>query len=201
MIGKTNPTAWVGALQVAIDGKIYFTVYKKPYLGVISNPNTLGIECGFNQSAVPLGQKLSRLGLPTFSQNFFYKTESVKVEYFNEAKIVRGKSLVLKNILFDFGKSNLKPVSFPELDKVVRAMKADTSLKGKISGHTDNIGNKSSNISLSESRAKAVVEYLKSKGVESSRLSVSGYGSSVPVAGNDSDAGRALNRRVEVTFE
>lgn len=201
MIGKTNPTAWVGALQVATNGKIYFTVYKTPYLGVIENPNMLGMGCGFNQTAVDLGGKLSTLGLPTFSQNYFYKKTQKKVEYFNENNVVRGKALVLKNILFDFGKSNLKPSSYTELDKVVKAMKDNASLKAKISGHTDNIGNKSSNITLSQNRAKAVADYLISKGIENNRINTTGYGSSVPVAGNDTDAGRALNRRVEIMFE
>lgn len=201
LIGKTNPSAWVGALQVATDGKIYFTVYKTPYLGVIENPNTLGMGCGFNQTAVDLGGKLSTLGLPTFSQNYFYIKEHKKVEYFNENNVVRGKSLVLKNILFDFAKSNLKPSSNAELDQVVKAMKNSPTLKAKVSGHTDNIGNKSSNITLSENRAQAVADYLILKGISKDRINTTGYGSSVPVAGNDTDTGRALNRRVEIMFE
>jgi outer membrane protein OmpA-like peptidoglycan-associated protein len=201
IIGKTNPSAWVGALQVATDGKIYFTVYKQSYLGVITNPNTLGIDCGFNQTAVELSGKLSKLGLPTFSQNFFYKQENKKVEYFNENKVVKGKSLVLKNILFDFAKATLKPSSNIELDKVVRAMKTNTTLKVKIVGHTDNIGNKSSNILLSQNRAKSVADYLISKGIPSSSISTEGLGSAAPVVGNDTDGGRALNRRVEIIFE
>ncbi|NBP67961.1 MAG: hypothetical protein EBR30_13235 [Cytophagia bacterium] len=200
-IGKTNPSAWIGALQVAIDGKIYFTVYKTPYLGVIDNPNQLGVDCGFNQQAVDLKGRFSTLGLPTFSQNFFYKRENKKVEYFNANNVVKGKALVLRNILFDFAKASLKTSSYPELDKVVTAMKANSSLKAKITGHTDNIGNKSFNINLSQNRAMAVAAYLKSKGIAATALITEGFGSAQPVAGNDSDAGRALNRRVEITFE
>lgn len=200
-IGKTNPSAWVGALQVAIDGKIYFTVYKTPYLGVIDKPNQQGVDCGFNQQAVELNGKLSTLGLPTFSQNFFYKRENKKVEYFNANNVVKGKALVLRNILFDFAKASLKTSSYAELDKVVAAMKANPSLKAKITGHTDNIGNKSFNINLSQNRAMAVAAYLKSKGIDANALITEGFGSGQPVAGNDSDAGRALNRRVEITFE
>jgi len=201
LIGATNPKAWVGALQIAMDGKIYFTVYKTPYLGVIENPNIPGIGCGFNQQAVELQGRLSTLGLPTFSQHFFYQQENKKIEYFNEAKVVKGKSLVLKNILFDFAKATLKPSSSVELDKVVRAMKADPTLKVKIAGHTDNIGNKSFNMTLSKNRAKAVSDYLINKGIAASSITTEGYGSSVPVAGNDTDAGRALNRRVEILFQ
>jgi outer membrane protein OmpA-like peptidoglycan-associated protein len=201
MVGKTEPKTWVGALQIATDGKIYFTVYKQAYLGAIEKPNVVGMECGFNQNVVSLAGKLGTLGLPTFSQNFFYKAEEKKVEYFIEGKIVKGKTLVLRNMLFDFAKASLKTVSYGELDKVVRAMKAEPALKAGIAGHTDNIGNKSSNITLSRNRAKAVVDYLVSKGISASRLSLTGHGSSVPVAGNDTDAGRALNRRVEIVFE
>jgi outer membrane protein OmpA-like peptidoglycan-associated protein len=201
MIGKTDPKAWVGALQVATDGKIYFTVYKQAFLGAIEKPNTAGQACGFNQNVVSLNGKLGTLGLPTFSQNFFYKAEHQKVEYFSEGKIVKGKTLVLKNILFDFAKASLKAVSHAELDKVVRAMKADALLKAGIAGHTDNIGNKSANIVLSRNRAKSVVDYMVSKGIAANRLSTTGYGSSVPVAGNDTEGGRALNRRVEIMFE
>lgn len=201
LIGKTNPTAWVGALQVATDGKIYFTVYKTPYIGVIENPNVLGTGCGFNQNAVDLGGRLSTLGLPTFSQNFFYRKENKKVEYFDEAKVVKGKTLVLKNILFDFAKASLKPSSNAELDKVVRAMQTDQTMTARIAGHTDNIGNKSFNIILSRNRAQSVADYLIAKGIPSSRIRTEGYGSAKPVAGNDTDAGRALNRRVEILFE
>ena len=108
---------------------------------------------------------------------------------------------MLRNILFDFSKATLKPSSFPELDKVVAAMKANPSLKAKVSGHTDNIGNKSFNITLSQNRAASVAAYLKSKGINPNALITEGFGSAKPVAGNDSDAGRALNRRVEITFE
>lgn len=200
IIGKTNPSAWIGALQIATDGKIYFTVYKTPYLGVIANPNTSGADCGFDQKAVELLGKSATLGLPTFSQNFFYKKENKKIEYFNENKVVKGKTLVLKNILFDFAKATLKPSSNVELDKVVRAMKADATLKVQIAGHTDNIGNKSSNIALSQNRARSVAAYLISKGIAAGSISTEGFGSAIPVAGNDTDSGRALNRRVEILF-
>lgn len=200
-IGKTENAVWVGALQIATDGKIYFTVYNKPQLGSIANPNTPGLECGFNQNAIDLQGKLSMLGLPTFSQNFFYKKEEKKVEYFNEAKVETGKALVLKNILFDFAKASLKQSSFAELDKVVRAMKANPALKVTIAGHTDNIGNKSYNINLSGNRAKSVAAYLVSKGIPASSITSEGFGSAVPVAGNDTEEGRAMNRRVELLFK
>lgn len=201
LIGKTNPSAWVGALQVAVDGKIYFTVYKTPYLGVIEYPNQQGTGCGFNQQAVELNGRLSTLGLPTFSQNFFYKSANKKVEYFNASNVVKGKALVLRNILFDFAKASLKTSSYAELDIVVAAMKANPSLKAKITGHTDNIGNKSFNITLSQNRAMSVASYLKSKGIAGNALITEGFGSGQPVTGNDNEAGRALNRRVEITFE
>ena len=80
-------------------------------------------------------------------------------------------------------------------------MKADTKLKIKISGHTDNIGNKSYNITLSRSRAKSVADYLIAKGIPAATITFEGYGSALPVAGNTTEQGRAANRRVEIVFE
>jgi outer membrane protein OmpA-like peptidoglycan-associated protein len=201
VIGKGTVAKWIGALQIAIDGKIYFTQYEKPYLGCIPSPNTLGISCGFEEKTIDLQGKNSSLGLPTFSQNYFYKREEKNISYFDPAKIEKGKSYVLKNILFDFNSSVLKSSSYIEVDKMVTAMKANPTLKVVLKGHTDNIGNKSYNIQLSTDRAKSVATYMQQQGIATDRIRFEGYGSGEPVAGNDTEAGRALNRRVEAVFE
>lgn len=201
IVGGTTAAKWIGALQIAIDGKIYFTLYEVPYLGCIPNPNTLGADCGFIDKAIDLQGKNASLGLPTFSQNYFYKSVKKEITYFDPTKIEKGKSYVLKNILFDFNSSTLKTTSYLEVDKIVAAMKANTSLKVVLKGHTDNIGNKSYNIQLSSDRAKAVATYLQQKGISADRIKYEGFGSGEPVAGNDTEAGRALNRRVEAVFE
>jgi outer membrane protein OmpA-like peptidoglycan-associated protein len=107
-------------------------------------------------------------------------------------------SWVMKNVLFDVNKSTLKQQSFVELKLLVEFMEENKSLSIEIGGHTDNTGSESLNKSLSENRAKAVYDYLISNGIESSRLSFKGYGSSKPIDTNDTDEGKANNRRTEV---
>lgn len=112
-------------------------------------------------------------------------------------KIEAGAKVVLQNIFFDFAKATLKPESFPSLDRVVKFMQDNPDIKVEIAGHTDNIGSDAVNLKLSRARAAAVVDYLVSKEINPSRLVAKGYGESQPVAPNDTDEGRAQNRRVE----
>lgn len=108
-----------------------------------------------------------------------------------------GQVVRINNIFFDFGKSTLKPESFSELNRVVDFLNTNPNVSIELSGHTDNIGGDAINLKLSDDRAKAVVEYLTSKGITSSRLTAKGYGETKPIATNDTEEGRALNRRVE----
>ena len=108
-----------------------------------------------------------------------------------------GETVTLKNIFFTTNKSELLPTSFIELDKLVQYLNATRSTWINISGHTDDTGNEGQNKTLSEARAKAVADYLILKGVEKSRIKYFGYGSSRPIATNDTDEGRKQNRRVE----
>jgi len=112
-------------------------------------------------------------------------------------KIEVGRSIVLNNIFFDFNKATLRPESASELDRLTDLMKEMPKLKIEISGHTDNVGAAAYNLKLSESRAKAVVDYLIKKGIDTSRLQFKGYGFEQPIASNDTDEGRQLNRRTE----
>ncbi|MCE2713414.1 MAG: OmpA family protein, partial [Cryomorphaceae bacterium] len=111
--------------------------------------------------------------------------------------IAIGSKVALRNIFFDVGKAVLRPESNSELDRLVKLMKDVPGLKIEISGHTDNTGSAMVNESLSQSRAEAVVTYLSSKGIAAARLTAKGYGSSKPVAPNNTDDGRQLNRRTE----
>lgn len=106
-------------------------------------------------------------------------------------------NIILNNILFKTGSAELLPGSFPELDRVVEYMKRKEKIKVEISGHTDNVGSDKMNKTLSENRAKSVVEYLVEKGINKDRLVYKGYGEEKPVATNDTKEGRAQNRRVE----
>lgn len=108
-----------------------------------------------------------------------------------------GSKIALRNIFFDTGKSTLRPESYAELDRLVKLLKDVPSLKIELSGHTDNTGSASGNVTLSQDRAQAVVDYLISKGINKSRLTAKGYGSSRPIATNDTADGRQQNRRTE----
>ena len=104
----------------------------------------------------------------------------------------------LYGIYFDVDKAVLKPESNAVLGEIVKALKEDVSLKLQIGGHTDNSGSEAHNLTLSEGRAGAVVAALITQGVETGRLTAKGHGASQPVATNDTEEGRAKNRRVEL---
>ena len=100
-------------------------------------------------------------------------------------------------MFFDSGKSTLKAESEKELENLLSILNEIPTLKIEISGHTDNVGSAKFNKSLSEKRAKAVVDYLISKGISADRLTYVGYGFDQPIASNDTPEGRQQNRRTE----
>ncbi|WP_165871427.1 OmpA family protein [Flaviaesturariibacter flavus] len=111
--------------------------------------------------------------------------------------------VVVNNIFYEFAKWNLKEESFPELDKLVKLMSENPSIHAEIGAHTDAIGSDKANQILSEKRAQSVVNYLVSKGISKDRLTVKGYGETMPIEpnknedGSDNPAGREKNRRTE----
>ncbi len=111
-----------------------------------------------------------------------------------------GTTMVLEDIFFDFDKSVLLPQSYVALLKLTKLLKDKPTMRIELSGHTDNKGKDSYNAKLSQSRAKAVYEYLINQGIDKKRLRYIGYGSKRPVADNRTDEGRAKNRRVEFTI-
>lgn len=115
----------------------------------------------------------------------------------NLQRIEVGTTIVLKNIFFDYDKATLRPESFAELNRVVAILNKQPKLKIEISGHTDNKGAIEYNKQLSKARAKTVVDYLIDKGIAADRLTYEGYAFEKPIATNDTDEGRQLNRRVE----
>lgn len=112
--------------------------------------------------------------------------------------ISAGESVVLKNIFYETDSYALKDESKYELDKVVKFLQANPGVHIQISGHTDNTGTESHNMTLSTNRAKSVVTYLTAHGIEANRLSYKGYGYSKPVDTNETPEGRAKNRRTEL---
>jgi outer membrane protein OmpA-like peptidoglycan-associated protein/tetratricopeptide (TPR) repeat protein len=108
-----------------------------------------------------------------------------------------GSKIILKNIFFDFDKATLRPESTNELERLTQLLKDVPTLKIEISGHTDSKGADDYNKKLSDNRAKAVVAYLIGKGIAADRLTAVGYGEEQPIATNDTDEGRQMNRRTE----
>ena len=101
------------------------------------------------------------------------------------------------DILFDFDSTRIKPQYHPALEVVMAVLTNNPDLKIEIQGNTDNIGPETYNRMLSEKRARAVKEYMVSKGIESDRVKAVGFGATRNVASNENETGRALNRRID----
>ncbi len=115
-------------------------------------------------------------------------------------KTDRGMVMTLSDVLFDTGKSTLKPGATRDLDRLAQALKDNQNTRVKIEGYTDSVGSDSYNQELSQRRAQAVADALQSRGVPADRYEVEGLGKEYPVATNDTPAGRQQNRRVEIVF-
>ena len=102
-------------------------------------------------------------------------------------------------ILFDFGSSTLRPDAYRELDVIAKMMKNNPNMKIELGGHTDAIGIDKRNQKQSEERAKSAKSYLMAKGIEGNRIETKGYSNTKSISDNKTDAGRQLNRRVDIT--
>ena len=114
--------------------------------------------------------------------------------------IEAGQKMTLNSVFFEQSKAVIIDTSFPELDRIVRAMKENPTMEIMLEGHTDNQGDWNANLLLSKERVEEVQKYLAIKGINMKRIQVQGYGSTRPVASNNSEEKRRLNRRVEVTI-
>ncbi|HTL08445.1 MAG TPA: OmpA family protein [Chitinophagaceae bacterium] len=113
------------------------------------------------------------------------------------APIEIGQVVRLNNVFFDFDKYDLRPESFVELDRVVDLLQENPAIEIEMSAHTDSRGSDEYNFKLSDNRARSVREYIVSKGIAPGRIISQGYGETKPVADNETDDGRQINRRVE----
>ncbi len=154
----------------------------------------VGKDYGFN---------VNRKGYLFYSDNFSlinHEIDSSLTINIPLQPIEPGASVILKNIFFEVKKYDLKPASLDELDKVVLMLTENPTMNIQISGHTDNVGKDSDNLTLSIKRAKTVTGYLTSKGINPKRISFKGYGASRPIAGNNTEQGKARNRRTELSI-
>ncbi|MDR2979287.1 MAG: OmpA family protein [Bacteroidales bacterium] len=138
---------------------------------------------------------------PFYSENFQLEKSYTNLEpYFKNISLQKaevGSTFILRNIFFDFAKSDLQKESGVELDNLVDYLKKNPTINIEIGGHTDNQGGDEYNLNLSLDRAKSVYNYLIRKDIPASRLSYKGYGKNSPIAPNDTEEGRAINRRTE----
>ena len=145
---------------------------------------------------------VSKNGFLFRSENFSLADHNPSEPYKLDIKlqpVKTGESVVLKNIFFETGSAALKKESTVELNKLVSLLKENQNLKIEISGHTDNVGGEKENLALSENRAKAVYDFLVNAGIAATKLSYKGYGETRPISLNDTEEGRATNRRTEFT--
>ncbi len=115
----------------------------------------------------------------------------------NNSEIVEGKPIILKNVFFETGSAELKDASINELNRLKKLLTDNPLLRIRINGHTDKVGSDEDNLVLSDDRAKAVYDYLVQNGIDMTRLSFKGYGETLPIADNETEDGRQLNRRTE----
>lgn len=134
------------------------------------------------------------------SENFDLKSseEFQEVEKDISLKQIEvGQSIVLKNIFFDFDKATIRSESANELDRLIKLLTDNPTLKIELGSHTDSKGSDDYNQKLSQSRSQSVVTYLIGKGISTDRLVAKGYGETAPVATNETEVGRQENRRTD----
>jgi OOP family OmpA-OmpF porin len=163
-----------------IDGKFKLLVPEGKKINI--TVKKFGKDFHFNNIELPLAD-----GPSEFTQ--FLRIKLVK-------SYVRGYTL--DHLYFDVNKWDIKPEAYPTLDKLYASFKKSSTLVVEIAGHTDNVGEEKDNLRLSQRRADAIRNYLIKKGISADRILSKGYGEKEPVATNDTEAGKAKNRRTEV---
>jgi len=172
--------------------------------GAESTNSIIDATTGTYEVRLSLGQKIVVTGN---ADKFFPISEVIDLTSETEnVKVIKdlmmmplevGESILLNNIFFETGSTNLKPTSFADIDRVVDLLRHVHTLKIEISGHTDSSGKDAFNLALSNSRARSVAKYIIAKGLGDDRVVYKGYGEAKPRASNLTPDGRAKNRRVE----
>ncbi len=133
------------------------------------------------------------LDIPALKNNETYKN-IFKIDL----QFQPSKTFVLEDCNFETGKANLEPESYAVIDELIAFMMRKDDERIELGGHTDNVGKPAANLKLSQERAEAVRAYMIAKGITEDRIIAKGYGSTLPVADNKTEEGRAQNRRTEV---
>lgn len=180
-MNKTQKGAVIGAAGGAAVGGVVGRASGNTALGAI-----IGATVGGVTGAV-IGRKMDKQ-----AKEIENEVPGAKVERVGEGIVVDFE----EKILFAYDKSDIGTSAEDNLDKLVNVLKEYPDTNIEVQGHTDSKGSENYNQGLSERRARAVSAYLGKRGVSTSRITTKGYGETAPVAGNDTDEGRAQNRRV-----
>jgi outer membrane protein OmpA-like peptidoglycan-associated protein len=200
-----------------VSGKTFNAKTKQPIEATIqyeSLPD--GVAVGSLASSAGTGDytislaRGRRYGFRAEKDGFFPVSDNLdatKLDKYTEVKkdlylvpIEVGEVVRINNVFFDFAKSDLRPESFPDLNRLVSFLKTNPNVEIQLLGHTDNVGKDGDNLKLSENRIQSVKAYLVVEGIATSRMSASGRGETTPIATNDTEDGRQQNRRVEFTI-
>ncbi|HEY9188331.1 MAG TPA: OmpA family protein [Ignavibacteria bacterium] len=187
---------------------LMYDQYKK--LSKNTGGKTYNITDNFNSLLETFSDEISQYYTVRYLYNENYISDSIEVELYdkkhdeylvsnNVSFLDLNKMMVISNdILFDFNKSEIKPIYYKNLKNLTKFLKLRNSIEISINGHTDNIGSDEYNNKLSLDRANSVKEFLIKNGVSASRLTIYGFGKTKPIASNDTEQGRQLNRRIEI---
>ena len=201
---------------VLISGKVYNAKTKTPLKAAISYEILpQGENAGYAHSSssgdykivLPYGKNYGFLaetaGFVSISDNIDLTQIAEYQEIERDLFLVPlevGETVRLNNIFFDFGKYQLRPGSYPELERVYKLLAENPNLSIEIGGHTDDVGPSEENTVLSLNRAGAVKKYLIDKGIPDNKVKAGGFGEARPLVPNNSESNQQLNRRVEFTI-
>jgi outer membrane protein OmpA-like peptidoglycan-associated protein len=184
-------------LRPSAYDKIFFISQKtdKIYSGISDTEGTFKIK-------LPVGS-VYQIKIKSFDQDMNYLAIEIPksdhdTEFDIAIKYELPKTYTLKNVLFNTNSAVLLPSSYESLNDLAEFLLLKKSLKIELAGHTDNVGEDASNLILSQKRADSVRNYLIKKGVPETRIIAVGYGETQPVATNETEEGKQLNRRTEV---
>lgn len=176
-----------------LDGVVTFYKDGKPFVSMVTENGYYAFKTSPNQKFTVESKSFGyQVGNEEIVVGNNYVYHDLKI-----SKIPIGQSIKLENILFEKASAVLLPESYPELDKLLKFMQVSPTVVIEIAGHTSSEGNDSYNMKLSQDRAKSIAKYLVDKGIAANRIVAKGYGETKPVATNDTEDGRKLNRRVE----
>ena len=165
------------------------------FVAFLPESNTPKLDGENSQTSILYALSAQREGYLPYTMSITTPGDSILVGL---TRIASGNSITLNNLYFDYDSDKILPTSYAEIERLMLFLKQNKNIKIKIVGHTDNQGSHAYNIDLSRRRAEALMNALIRKGIAAERLTAEGKGSTQPITTNDTEEGRAKNRRVEV---